>query len=224
MNTSDVSLSKERVKFVDPNLKSRLGLIALATDMTSESDLHRQIPVDAASVYVSRVAFENPTTPKNLQRMEPHISKAADLLSPVGPLDAICYSCTAASVVIGDDAVTSAIENKLPKVPVVTPSSAARSAFEALGIARISVLTPYTIDTSLPMAEYFAKRGLDIQNFHCLGIEDDRTMAQVDGQSIVSAVLATDTPKTEGFFISCTALARPSKAARAAATAASVSA
>lgn len=206
MNSSIVSLSPESISFNDCRAGARLGVIALATDLTSEGDFYRQVPVDQASIFVTRVAFENPTTPENLRKMKPRIKAAAELLLPVGPLDAVCYSCTAASVVIGDEEVTDVINEVLENVPVVTPSGAALLAFEALGISRISVLTPYRVETSKPMVQYFTERGLRIQAFHCLGIDDDREMARVSIESIVATALATDTPTTEGFFLSCTAL------------------
>lgn len=206
MIAPDVSLSPEPVRYQDGNAIARLGIIALATDLTSEGDFYRQIPETEASLYVTRVAFENPTTPENLRKMTPRIRAAAELLSPVGPLAAVCYSCTAASVVIGDEEVTQVINDVLAGVPVVTPSGAALMAFRALRLKKVSVLTPYRIETSLPMADYFSQQGLEIQKFHCLGIDDDRAMARVTRESIISSALATDTPETEAFFISCTAL------------------
>ncbi len=140
------------------------------------------------------------------QRMAPRIRAAAELLLPVGPLDAVCYACTAASVVIGDDAVAQVINEVLDDVPVVTPSGAAIHAFQKLGIRKVSVLTPYRIETSQPMADYFTRQGLEIQKFLCLGIDDDGEIARVSRESIIAATVATDTPETEAFFISCTAL------------------
>lgn len=206
MTANGISLSPELVSYKDKNAVARLGVIALSTDLTSEGDFYRQIPEDRASLYVTRVAFENPTTPENLRKMAPRIRSAAELLLPVGPLDAVCYSCTAASVVIGDQEVAQVINEVLADVPVVTPSGAALMAFKQLGVKKVSVLTPYRIETSEPMASYFTSQGLEIQKFHCLGIDDDREMARVTRQTIVAATLATDTPDTEAFFVSCTAL------------------
>ena len=129
----NVSISSVLPQFDPPEARRKLGLIALATDLTTERDFPRIVPLDKAVVYGTRVAFENPTTPENLRKMGPLISAAADLLVPGEVLDAICYSCTAASVVIGDEEVAAAVHASRPGVPVVTPTGAALKAFAVLG-------------------------------------------------------------------------------------------
>lgn len=206
MTRTDVTLTPEKVTYQAPEKLRKLGLIALATDMTTERDFARIIPQDKAGIYVSRVEFANPTTPENLRRMAPRITAATDLILPGETLEAICYSCTAASVVIGDAEIAASVHAARPGVPVVTPSGAALDAFTAMGVQNISVLTPYLVETSLPMARYFELNGLRIERFNCLGIEDDRDMARVEPEMILRAALATDTEQTQAFFLSCTAL------------------
>ena len=206
MTRTDVTLTPEKVTYEAPVKRAKLGLIALATDMTTERDFARIIPQDGAGIYASRVAFANPTTPENLRQMAPRITAATDLLLPGETLNAVCYSCTAASVVIGDAEIAASIHAARPGVPVVTPSGAALAAFTAMGVQRISVLTPYLVETSLPMARYFERHGLRIERFDCLGLEDDRDMARVDPAMILRAALATETDQTQAFFLSCTAL------------------
>ena len=92
-----VNLADTILNFEGPRAWKRLGLIALATDLTSERDFANLLPHDQAGLYTTRVAFENPTTPENLRHMAPRLTAAADLIIPGEPLDAICYSCTAAS-------------------------------------------------------------------------------------------------------------------------------
>jgi maleate isomerase len=201
-----VGLSEQKIRFLDPSAWKRLGLIALSTDLTSERDYVRLIPCDQAGVYTTRVAFENPTTPENLRRMAPRLTAAAELILPGEPLDAICYSCTAASVVIGDEAVTRAIQESRPGVPVITPSSAALQAFAAFGVTRVAILTPYLVETSRPMAAYFNQHGLEVTQLECLGLDDDRLMARVHRDDIIEAACRVDSPDAQAIFISCTGL------------------
>jgi maleate isomerase len=189
----------------DP-LKPRLGLIVLATDLTSEGDFARGIATEEAGVHASRVAFCNPTTPENLRAMAPRLTQAAALLVPEIPLAAICYGCTTASVVIGEDALAAAIGTARPGVPVVTPVGAARRALAALDARRIAVLTPYLEKTNGPVVACFADAGFDVLKATYLGIADDREMARVSGATIVEAAHEADTPEAEALFISCTAL------------------
>ena len=206
MDEIAVSVSDGVVRFNEAEATARFGLIALATDLTSERDLYRQLPQAGVSIHVTRVEYENPTTSENLLKMAPRLTEAARLLEPLMPLKAICYSCTAASVVIGDAAVIASIQAGAGNVPVVTPSAAARMAFAAMGIERISMLTPYTAETTKPVAGYFARHGLEVSAVRCLGLEDDREMARVSDKTIVEAALAVDSAEAQAIFISCTGL------------------
>ncbi len=201
-----VSLSGQPVRLQEAAQVRRVGLIALATDLTTERDFAAFLPPGKVAVHTTRVAFENPTTPDNLRKMSPQLTEAASMLLPGLKLDAICYSCTAASVVIGDDAVAAAIGQSRAGVPVVTPTRAVCQAFDSLGINRISILTPYLVETSAPMAEYFEAKGYGIARFECLGMEDDRDMALVSRETIIEAARQALAPGSEALFISCTAL------------------
>lgn len=205
-HTPAILRSPVPVSLDDDGRIARFGLIALATDLTSERDLAVLLPPDRAALHVSRIAYENPTTPENLRQMGPRLSEAAALILPGIRLAAICYSCTSASVEIGDREVASAIAVARPGVAVVTPSDAAVSAFAALGIGRIALVTPYLPETTAPMAEYFTRRGLGIVSAQWLGMADDREMARVSAATIIAAAEAADRPDAEGIFLSCTAL------------------
>ncbi|AMX96871.1 ectoine utilization protein EutA [Mesorhizobium ciceri] len=187
-------------------LERRIGLIILATDHTSEPDFRRMVASERVGVYVARIPYANPTTPENLRKMQPALTAGAALILPDEPLDAVCYSCTSASVVIGDAEIEAAIQVAKPGVPVITPPMAGVRGLRALGASKISILTPYTVETSRPMAAYFAAHGFEIASFTCLGFEDDREMARIAPAALVElAREATDT-SADALFVSCTAL------------------
>lgn len=215
--TSIARLAAPRPAFDARPFARRVGLVALATDHTSEDDFRRLVAARGVGVHVARIPYENPTTPENLRRMQPALSAGAALILPDEPLDAICYSCTSASVVIGDAAVAEAVSAGKPGVPVVTPPLAAVTALRALGARRISVLTPYLVETAAPMADYFAGHGFALASFACLGLDDDRVMARISHASLIDIAVAATDPAAEALFISCTAL-------RAAAVAADIEA
>lgn len=192
---------------LDPRpLEKRVGLIALATDHTSEVDFRRMVASERIGVYVARIPYANPTTPENLRKMQPSLSAGAALILPDEPLDAICYSCTSASVVIGDAEIEAAIQAAKPGVAVVTPPMAGMRGLSALGVKRISILTPYTVETSRPMAAYIAAHGFDVVSFTCLGFEDDREMARIKPASLVGLARKSTHAQADALFVSCTAL------------------
>ncbi|MDW6026128.1 ectoine utilization protein EutA [Mesorhizobium sp. BAC0120] len=202
----DIRLHQQRPPLDARPLEKRVGLIILATDHTTEPDFRRMVASERIGVYVARIPYANPTTPENLRKMQPALSEGAGLILPDEGLDAVCYSCTSASVVIGDAEIEAAIRGAKPGVPVVTPPLAAVNGLKVLGARRISVLTPYTVETSRPMAAYFAAHGFDIASFTCLGFDDDREMARLKPASLVDLAREAMAPDAEALFISCTAL------------------
>jgi len=102
----------------------RMGLIALATDHTTEPDFAALSPSEELAVHVNRVAFSNPANRESLMAMQSLLTRAAELILPGEMLDALAYSCTAASALIGDAAVRDAIQAAKPRVPAVTSNQA----------------------------------------------------------------------------------------------------
>ncbi|WAP69727.1 ectoine utilization protein EutA [Jiella pelagia] len=209
----DITTAKTPLAFDARAIDKRVGLILLATDHSTEADFARLVASDNVGLFATRIEYANPVTPENLRAMQPRLAEAAALILPEEELDVVCFSCSSASVVIGDDAVAAAVQMGKPGVPVVTPAAAAVAGLETLGAKRISVLTPYTVETSTSMAHYFADRGFGLESFTCLGLEDDREMARISRETLVDAAVAATAPEAEALFISCTALRAASVAA-----------
>jgi maleate isomerase len=129
--------------------KKRIGLVILATDHTTEPDFATLVANERIGIYVNRVPYANPVTPDNLRAMQPSLTAGAALILPDEALDVVMYSCTSASVMIGDAEVETAIHAAKPGAQVVTPTAAAVTALKTLGARRISVLTPYTVETKI---------------------------------------------------------------------------
>jgi maleate isomerase len=201
-----IDLHPTRPALDDRPLPKRVGLIILATDHTTEPDFRRMVASERVGVYVARIPYANPTTPENLRKMQPALTAGAALILPNETLDAICYSCTSASVVIGDAEIEAAIQAAKPGVPVVTPPLAAMAGLKTLGARRISILTPYTVETSRPMATYFSRHGFEIDRFTCLGFDDDREMARIPPRALADLARDATASQSDALFVSCTAL------------------
>ncbi len=213
MQTLDLTLATRMPKLDDRPLEKRIGLIILATDHTTEVDFQRMVASDRIGVYATRIPYANPVTPENLRAMQPSLTAGAALILPDEPLDVVMYSCTSASVVIGDAQVKAAVNAAKPAAAVVTPTAAAVSGLKAFGAKRISVLTPYTLETSRPMADYFRVLGFEIARFTCLGLTDDREMARIAPEEIVAFAKEATAPDCDALFIACTAVRAASVAA-----------
>lgn len=189
----------------DRPLARRVGLVTLATDHTTEVDFSA-LPPRGIGVYATRIPFANPVTPETLAAMAGDLTRAAALILPDEPLDAVVYSCTSASVVIGDDRVRDAITAGKPGTVAITPISAGFAALRALGAHRITLLTPYTPRTTQPMADCFEDGGFALQGTACLNMTDDRAMARLSQATIIAAARAAVAPGSQALFIACTAV------------------
>jgi len=184
----------------------RIGLVALATDHTTERDFARICDPDEIGVYVNRIAFENPTTPESLTKTGPRLQAAAELILPDEAFDVMVYACTAATVILGDDMVAHHLNAAKPGSKCVTPTSAAFAAFAALDIKNVSILTPYSPNVTSELAHYFSHNGLNVVNAVGLGFEDDRQMARISPASIADAGEEIFDSNADALFVSCTAL------------------
>lgn len=203
---TEIRISETHPRLDDRPLPRRVGLVALATDHTSEVDYARILAPRGVGVYVNRIPYANPVTPETLRAMEPDLAEGARLILPDEDLDAVIYGCTSASVVIGDAAVAAAIRRGKPDVPVVTPIAATVAGLRALGAKRISVLTPYSVETSVPMASHLEAEGFTIDRFTCLDMDDDRAMARIAPDEIVRLGRDAMAKGSEALFVSCTAV------------------
>ena len=200
MNVLDLPVTLD-----DRPLPRRVGLVTLATDHTTEVDF-AVLPPRGIGVYATRIPFANPVTPETLAAMAGDVTQAAALILPDEDLDAVVYSCTSASVVIGDERVRAAISAGKPGADPITPISAGFAALRALGTDRITLLTPYTPDTTQPMAECFEDGGFTVQRVACLNLTDDRAMARISHDMVIAAARAAVAPRSQALFIACTAV------------------
>jgi maleate isomerase len=183
-----------------------IGVVVLATDATVEPML-RALPVAAdVAFYVNRVEFAARTTLKTLGAMADRLTEAASLILPGGRLDALAYACTSATVVIGEPAVTDALQAAWPGVPCATPIGGALAAFERLGARRIVVVTPYVDEVNERVKAYLARHGIEVLRFASFRLDSDLDMARVPPSAIADAVSAIDRDDADAAFVSCTAL------------------
>lgn len=202
----DIHISARSPRLDARPVARRVGLVALSTDHTSEVDYTRILSPAGIALYVNRIPFTNPVTPENLMAMEGDLAAGAALILPGEDLDAVIYGCTSASVCIGDATVQAQVAKGKPGCPVVTPISGTLAGLRAFGARRISVLTPYTVETSRPMAAMFEAEGITIDRFTCLNMTDDREMARVALDDLVTLATEALAAGSEALFISCTAL------------------
>ncbi len=183
---------------------ARIGVIALATDLTIEADMPRMLPPQV-SMYTNRVLNANPLTIDNLRAMRGDIARAAEGLLPGRGITAAVYACTSGSAAIGHARIAESIRTSHPQAEITTPLVALDAARQHLGVRRLSILTPYIGELNRAVAEHIASNGVDIININGLGFTDDTEVADIEPADIIRYAEEACDSQAEALFIACTA-------------------
>ncbi len=183
----------------------RIGLLALATDYNSETDLRRILP-QGVDLFTNRVLNANPLTIENLRAMSGDVTRAAAGILPGLGVDVMIYGCTSGTAAIGGDELTRLIQIAQPGVACSNPIAAASAALKAFKATRISVLTPYSDAVNRAVQESIQAEGFDLLNIDGFGLDDDIVMTGLPPAAIAEAAAQICDPDADALFISCTAI------------------
>lgn len=187
--------------------RASIGLLALASDATIETEWRTLLALDGVEFNTARVPCDATVTPQTLRATETRLADAARRLLPESPLDVLAYACTSATLVIGFDAVAAALRAVRPESLVSTPLSAAEAALQTLGARRIALLTPYVEPLHRRLIDHLSARGLDVVAAASFALGRDPDVVRIDPASIAAAVRALCAgAEADAAFVACTAL------------------
>ncbi|MEE8245821.1 MAG: Asp/Glu racemase [Alphaproteobacteria bacterium] len=189
-----------------PGPKGRIGMVALATDAVSELDVARLLPAGEVALYVNRVENANTVTLESLAAMAHDLGRAAAGILPEAPLDAMIYGCTSGTIAIGEEAVFERLRRARPALPCTTPITAARAAFEVLGVTSVAVLTPYIDEINQTVRAHLEDHGIRVVAMASFHAATDSETARIPPRAIRDAAIALDRAEAQALFVSCTAL------------------
>ena len=124
-------------------LNPKVGLIALSTDQTIESDFNnicKNLPLD---IFINRIHNQNPLTKENLLKMQNDLESVTNKILPDEKVNTIAYGCTSGTIAIGEKNVKEKILSAKPGCYVTTPVTSAIKAFKKMNIKKIALFTPY---------------------------------------------------------------------------------
>ncbi|RWA88120.1 MAG: Asp/Glu racemase [Mesorhizobium sp.] len=183
-----------------------IGLIALSTDVVTEHELRKMLPDDGVSISATRIETHNPITIGNLQGHAHEIAKAAELFVPREAVDVFAYGCTSGSALISQAKLEAELHRTVPGAKLTSPMTGAYKAFRRLGIARVSMLTPYPDEVTEAMIGCLTNAGISVVSCGSFHIENDYEIINVSPNSIEVAGQAVDSPDAQALFIPCTGL------------------
>jgi len=197
-------------KYIVPKLKKKtnpkVGLLALSTDLTIESDFQticQKLPLD---LFVNRIHNENPLTKENLLKMHEQIESVTEKILPGQKINTVAYGCTSGTIAIGEDKVKEKVQLAKPDCYVTTPITSAIKAFKKMNLKKIALFTPYPESVNKTILEYFNKKNINIVSFGTFNIDLDEDIASVDPKHLLETLIKLDINDADALFVSCTAL------------------
>ena len=197
-------------KYIAPKFKKKtnpkVGLLALSTDLTIESDFQsicHSLPID---LFINRIHNENPLTKENLLKMYDQIESVTEKILPGQKINTVAYACTSGTIAIGEDKVKEKVQLAKPGCYVTTPITSAIKAFKEMNAKKIALFTPYPESVNKTILEYFNRKNINIISFSTFNIDLDEDIASVDPKYLLETLIELDINDADALFISCTAL------------------
>ena len=184
----------------------KVGLLALSTDLTIESDFQsicQKLPLD---LFVNRIHNKNPLTKENLLKMYDQIESVTEKILPGQKINTVAYACTSGTIAIGEDKVKQKVQLAKPDCYVTTPITSAIKAFKEMNVKKIALFTPYPETVNKTILEYFDRKKINIISFSTFNIDLDEDIASVDPNYLLETLIKLDMDDADALFISCTAL------------------
>ena len=199
-----------QTKYITPKFQKKtnpkVGLLALSTDLTIESDFQmicHKLPFD---LFVNRIHNENPLTKENLMKMYDKIESVTEKILPGQKINTVAYACTSGTIAIGEDKIKKKVQLAKPDCYVTTPISSAMKAFKEMKLNKIALFTPYPESVNKTILEYFKKKNINIVSFSTFNIDLDEDIATVDPKHLLETLTKLDINDADALFVSCTAL------------------
>jgi len=138
--------------------------------------------------------------------MEAQLPASLALFSRHMAFDVIGYGCTSGATVIGSDKIEKIVHAQFPDAAVTDPIRSVIAACRALGVARMGMLTPYSLDVTQAMQARLEKSGIDVCSFASFNETYDHRVARITEQSVLDAIVKLNTDECDIIFASCTSL------------------
>ena len=181
----------------------KIGIVTPSTNTTLEPDSHALCPV-GVTAHTARISIQNKQISgdaaydDHVNAMRDGIGAAVAQLTTCAPQHLIMGVALEAfwGGLAGSEKLHQELEQSAG-VPVSIGSLAMDSALKALGLNKISILTPHMPAGDEQVRNWFEEAGYSIEGFVGLKCESPRQIAEVPVEDIEAAVASLDTSTTE---------------------------
>ena len=175
--------------------RATIGLVVLQSDQTIEHEFAGLVRGEGVVLYHARIPNAMEVTPETLRQMEQELPRIVALLPEAYRFNAIGYGCTSGATMIGEDRVDAIIRHLHPGTKTSNPISACKAAFDALGVRRLALVTPYAAEVTLAMQDNLRAAGFAIDAVASFNQSSDLVVARITAESILQAVVQDRRPE-----------------------------
>ena len=188
--------------------RARIGLIYIADSTVMEPELYAMAP-EGVAIHTTRIDLADPSLAGLGRMMEgDEVEEAARLLG-LAPLHVVTFGGTSATFLEGigfDQKVITRMESVLHGIPASTTSTAALRELRALGVKKISFVSPYVSNIVERGRRFFVENGFEVTGAHGLGIADDPGLNSLPLECMYAFAKDVVESEAQAVFISCTAV------------------
>jgi maleate isomerase len=183
----------------------RLGVIVPSVNIVVEEWYPRVVP-DGVGVHFARMLITDGSSPEKIIAMDREDGmRAIRQIASCRPHAAVAYGCTASSIVQGhafDDRLHGEIRH-IAGAPATTATDSIFTACRALGLKRVTAISPYTQAVGEAEHRFFAAGGIETIAGAHLGITDGFRLAEPEPEAILDLALSAWDPRSDGLVAAC---------------------
>ena len=185
--------------------RARIGVIAPIDDQV-EHAFNKYAP-EGVSFNSSRLWFPGPT-PEGLMILSDQLEEAAKMFRKWHH-DVILFGCTSGSCIKGYGFDKECIERieRASGCQGLTTSTAVLEAYQALGMNKTVVLTPYPEETNIAEKKFMEDNGLEVTSITGIGFNRAGEYGHPSKHFLYREAKRLKTEGAEVFFLSCVGLA-----------------
>jgi maleate cis-trans isomerase len=187
--------------------RAKLGLIVPPTNTVNEAEWARMAP-EGVTLHVTRMALHTDTDSAAGKRaLREDLRRAVTDLKHAG-VDVIAYACTAGSMLLPLDSLTSYMQD-IAGVPAVATAPALVHACRALGASAVALATPYHQGLNDHERHFLQACGIEVVRDAGLGIgaggvHEYVNIARLPKEQVFFHCASCDDPAAQALLISCT--------------------
>ncbi len=183
----------------------RIGVVVPSVNVVVEEWYPARSRRRESSLHFARMLMPPGPSPDRIIEMDRQDgARAIAQLATVKPR-ALAYGCTASSIVQGHE-FDAHLRGEIARVSGARATTATHSIFTAcaaLGMKRVTSISPYTDEVDAAEHKFFAEGGVETIAGAHLGITDGFRLAEPDGDEILELAMSAWDPDSDGLVAAC---------------------